>query len=107
MIIMVYKIFRAHTFDKKLEKFEKEFVIWVDKMEDQLIENPYVGDPIRVSWFREKKYGRYRIYYLIYDDIEAVYIVGISDKDDQQVVINTIWLLLDNFHEEIKKLVEK
>ncbi|MEK6900261.1 MAG: hypothetical protein AABX05_04000, partial [Nanoarchaeota archaeon] len=57
-------------------------------------------------YLREKKIGGRRIYYLIYDDVKAVYMVGISDKDDQQMVINTIWLLLDNFNEEIKRLVE-
>ncbi|MBI5072287.1 hypothetical protein HZA99_00560 [Candidatus Woesearchaeota archaeon] len=58
-----------------------------DKIEEQLVENPYVGDPIRVPWFREKKKDKYRIYYLIYDD-------------------NTIWLLLDHFQEEIRNLVK-
>ena len=65
-----------------------------------------MGDPIRVPWFREKKKDKYSIYYLIYDDLKAVYMVGISDKKDQQRVINTIWLLLDNFKEEIRNLVK-
>ncbi len=104
---MAYEVFHSQTFDKELEKFSNEFREWVDKMEDQLVENPYVGDNIRVPWFREKKYDKYRIYYLIYDNIKAVYMVGISGKKDQQKVINTIWLLLDNFQDEIKSLVKK
>lgn len=32
--------------------------------------------------------------------------VGISDKKNQQRVINTIWLLLDNFKDEIRNLVK-
>lgn len=53
---MPYAIFHSQTFDGKLRAFPKEFQEWVDKMETQLTENPYVGDPIRVRWFREKKH---------------------------------------------------
>ncbi len=104
---MGFAVFHSDTFDKLLQGFPKDFKVWVDKMEDQLVENPYVGDPIRVPWFREKKKGKCRIYYLIYDDVNAVYLVGISEKKDQQRVINTIWLFLDNFKDEIRNLVRK
>ena len=103
---MVFVIFHSATFGKALNGFPNDFKLWVDKMEDQLVENPYVGDPIRVPWFREKKKDKYRIYYLIYDDIKAVYLVGISDKKDQQRVINTVWLLLDYFRDEIRNLAK-
>lgn len=102
-----YKIFHSGRFDKELDKFPKDFKDWVDKIEDQLIENPYVGDPLDVKWFREKKHRKYRIYYLIYDDLESVYMVGISEKKDQQKVINTIRLLLEFFKDEIQNLVKK
>ncbi len=105
MLTMAFAVFHSKTFDKALAGFPKDFQLWVDKMEDQLVEYPYVGDPIRVPWFREKKKDKYRIYYLIYEDVKAVYMVGISDKKNQQRVINTIWLLLDNFKEEIRNLV--
>ena len=104
---MAYKIFHSETFDKELNKFNKDFQNWVDKIEDQLVENPYVGDALGEKWFREKKYGKFRIYYLIYDDLQSVYMVGISGKKDQQKVINTIRLFFDFFRDEIKKLVDK
>ncbi len=104
---MNFRIFHSQTFDDRLNYFSDEFKEWVNKIEDQLVINPYVGDPMRVKWFREKKKDKFRIYYLIYEDLSAVYMVGISDKKDQQKVINTIWLLLDYFKEEIKKLVRK
>ena len=50
-----FAIFHSATFDKELEKFPDDFKEWVNKIEDQLVKNPYVGDPLRVSWFREKK----------------------------------------------------
>ncbi|MEW5897540.1 MAG: hypothetical protein AB1668_07640 [Nanoarchaeota archaeon] len=102
---MTYAIYHTHTFDRNLERMPKDFREWVDKMECQLVENPYVGDQIRVPWFREKKKDKYRFYYLIYEELKAVYVVGISAKKDQQAVINAIWLLLEHFKEEIKNLV--
>ena len=104
---MTFEIFHSSTFDRELEKYSKDFKDWLDKIEDQLTENPFAGDPIRVRWFREKKKGKFRVYYLIYDDIKAVYMVGISEKKDQQRVIDTIWLLLDNFKDEIRNLIKK
>ncbi len=104
---MVYLIFHSLAFDRTLMKQEKDLIEWLDKIEEQLVNNPYVGDPLRVSWFREKKRGKYRVYYLIYEDLKSVYMVGLSDKKDQQAVINTIWLLIDNFKEEIKNLIKR
>ncbi len=104
---MSYRIFHAQTFDKELRKFPKDFSVWVNNIETQLIVNPYVGDPIRVPWLREKKYGKYRIYYLIYDDLQCVYLVGISGKKNQQRIINTIWFLLDHYKEQISILLNK
>ena len=103
---MGFAIFHSQTFDKALADFPHDFKLWVDKIEDQLIENPFVGDPVKVPWFREKKRDKYRVYYLIYDELKAVYLVGISAKKDQQRVINTIWLLLDYFKDEIRNLVK-
>jgi len=99
-------VFHSESFDKKLNKYPKEFHNWLEKIEDQLIENPYVGDPLKVPWFREKKHDKFRVYYLIYDNINSVYLIAIGEKKDQQRIINTVFLLLDNFEQEIKELVK-
>ena len=104
---MTWAIYHTGTFDEILGKMPKDFQQWLDKIEDQLMLNPYVGDQIRVPWFREKKKDKFRLYYLIYDDLEAVYVVAISEKKDQQIVINTIWLLLDQFKDQIHDLVKE
>ncbi len=106
-LLMIYKIFHTKTFDDKLEKMPKDFKVWINKMEDQVMHNPYVGDQLKVRWFREKKKDKFRIYYLIYEEVKAVYFVNISEKKDQQAIINTIWLLVDNFKEEIMNLINK
>ena len=102
-----YKIYHSQRFDKELIKFDKNFQNYVDKIEYRLIENPYSGTPLGVEWFREKRYGKYRIYYLVYEDLQSVFMVAISEKKDQQKVINTIKLLIDFFREEIKNLVDE
>ncbi len=104
---MVFEVYHSKTFDEKLEKMPKDFKLWLDKIENQLVNNPYVGDPLGVRWFREKKKNGFRIYYLVYEDLKSVYLVNISEKKNQQTIINTIWLLIDNFKEEIMNLVKK
>ncbi len=100
-----YKIFHSKTFDDKLKEFDNEFHRWLDKIEDQLVEFPYVGDPLGVKWLREKKHDKFRVYYLIYENLKSVYMVGISEKKDQQRVINGIKMMLDFYKNEIENLV--
>ena len=88
-----YKVYHSSKFDEQLFKFDKDFQERVDKIEDQLVGNSYTGDSLNVKWFREKRIGKYRIYYLIYEDLNSVFMVAISEKKDQQKVINTIKLL--------------
>lgn len=100
-----YKIYHSSRFDKELSKYDKSFQDRVDKIENQLMLNPFAGDPIDVKWFREKRIDNYRIYFIIYDDLNAVFMVAISSKKNKQEVINTIKLLLNFFRNEIKNLV--
>ena len=102
-----YKVYHSARFDSELSKFDKNFQDRVDKIEEQLIQNPYTGDPLGVRWFREKRYGKYRIYFIIYDDLEAVFMVAISEKKDQQKIINTVRLLFDFFRKEIENIISK
>ncbi len=99
-----WKVFFTATFEQKLGKSEKSFQNWVEKILDQLEENPFVGKPIDTNWFREKKYGKHRIYYLVYKDLKAVYLVNMSEKKDQQAIINSIMVLLDVYKREIEEL---
>ena len=102
-----YKVYHSSRFDKELSKYDKTFQSRVDKIEDQLVSNPFAGDPIDVRWFREKRIDKYRIYFIIYNDIKAVFMVAISSKKNQQEVINTIRLLFDFFKNEIENLVNR
>lgn len=101
-----YRVYHSSRFDRELSKFDSYFQKQVDKIEDQLTENPYVGDSLSVKWFREKKINKYRIYFLIYEDLKYVFMVAINEKKDQQRVINTIKSFFDLFKKEIESLVK-
>lgn len=58
-----YKVYHSSRFDRELAKFPVVFQDRVDKIEDQLVDNPYLGSPLNVKWFREKRIDKYRIYY--------------------------------------------
>ena len=100
-----YKIYHSARFEKELLKFDSCFQEQVDKIEDKLVVNPYIGDSLNVRWFREKRIGKYRIYYLIYENLDSIFMVAISEKKDQQKVINTIRLLFDFFKKELENLL--
>ena len=130
-----YKVFRSISFQEDIAKYDKNIQNRVDKIEDKLIYNPEYGTPLGTKWFRESRFENYRIYYvtnvknrtlwgvafvsiqkstqtqglfdLIYEDLQAIYIVAISGKKDQQKTINTIRLFLEFFREEIEGLIRR
>lgn len=50
-----FRVFHSARFDRELSKFNVNFQNQLGKIEDKLVENPYVGKPLNVEWFREKK----------------------------------------------------
>ncbi len=100
-----YEVHRTHLFDKKLEDFNEAFKERIDEFETQLSINPYVGKPLGCRWFREKKADNHRMYYLIYEDLKAVYIITLSSKKDQQKIINTIKHFINEYRKEIEELI--
>ncbi|MEK6891772.1 MAG: type II toxin-antitoxin system RelE/ParE family toxin [Nanoarchaeota archaeon] len=103
----IFKVYQSKLFSDKLKSMPKDFKDWIEKVQDQLVSNPYVGKPLGVDWLREKKYGKYRIYYLIYEDIITVFMVNLSEKKDQQKIINTIKLFLEMYKDELMELSKK
>jgi mRNA-degrading endonuclease RelE of RelBE toxin-antitoxin system len=101
---MAWNVYQSTLFEKEIQSFPREFMLWIESIKNQLMENPYVGKPLRAPWLREKKYGKYRLLYLVYDDLHCVYVVRICDKKNQQLVIDTILAYLSLYREEVKKL---
>ncbi len=87
---MPHQIFETDTFSKLYEAMEKIEQEWINKIRQQLIENPQVGKPLRFDWFREKKFGDKRMYYLIYKDVSKILLVSFGSKKDQQKIIDHV-----------------
>ena len=102
-----YRVYRSISFQEEVAKYDKSFQDRIDKIETKLMSNPYYGNPLGTRWFREARFEGYRVYFLIYDDLQAVFMVAISGKKDQQKTINTIRLFLEFFREEIEKQVRQ
>ena len=99
---MAYAVYETETFSRLYEAMEKAEQDWVDTIKFQLIENPNAGKPLKFEWFREKRFGDKRIYYLIYKNISRILLVSFGSKKDQQKIINHI---LEN-KERYKKIIE-
>ena len=100
-----YKVFLTAAFEKKLAKMDGTFKGWFEKMLEQLAENPFTGKPLGVDWFREKKHGKHRVYYLVYENVKSMYVVNLSEKKDQEVIINSIKLLFDMYKKELDEFL--
>src|SRR3989344_8061334 len=105
----MYSVFHTRKFDRELDKefthTEREEVGNIERK--QLKENPYVGDQLGYPFFREKKIGGKRVYYLVYDDLKAVLMIAVSDKKTQQETINEIRLHLKEYYEVIKEAIKQ
>ena len=64
----------------------------IDSVRDQLKANLLVGKPLRFDWFREKKLGNVRLYYLINEKSRKALLVAFGPKKEQQSIINHILL---------------
>lgn len=99
---MPYQIYETETFSKLYEAMEKVEQEWVNKIKQQLKENPQTGKPLRSDWFREKKFGDKRMYYLIYKDVSKILLVSFGSKREQQKIIDHI---VEN-KERYRKIIE-
>ena len=102
-----YTVYHSGRFDRELDKFDKEFKLYVDKIKEQLKENPFLGKPLDSKWFREKKHGKYRIYFVFYEEVNSVFMVAISEKKNQEKAIATVKLMFNFFKNEIRKMIGK
>ena len=99
---MSYQIYETETFSKLYEAMEKVEQEWVNKIRQQLTETPQTGKPLRFDWFREKKFGDKRMYYLIYKDVSKILLVSFGSKKDQQKIIDHV---IEN-KERYRKIIE-
>ena len=104
---MTYAVYTTESFDKEVEKLSIGDQEIINKMFLKIKENPYSSDQLRYKNLREKRIREKRIYFLIYDDLQAVLIVAISGKKDQQATINHIITCFDEYKEYLEKILKE
>ena len=103
---MNYGVYTTRGFDEEVNKLEKIEQERIDKLYPKLKENPYVGDPIRFRFFREKRINGKRVYFLVFDDLKAVLFVAVSDKKTQQETIDSVLGKINQFKEYLRKVIK-
>ncbi len=104
---MRYAVYTIEKFDKQFEKLSGEYQERIQNLFQQLKENPYVGDQLQIRVLREKRLEEKRIYYLVYDNLQAVLVVAISDKKTQQETINRILRYLNECRYLLEKILQE
>ena len=84
------KIFETETFSKIFDSCDNREKQWINKVKDLLKNNLEIGKPLRFEWFREKKLGNKRLYYIINKNTNKVIMLSFGPKKDQQKIINHI-----------------
>src|SRR3989344_219337 len=90
---MLFRVFETEEFGKIFEALDVFEQNWIRKVVGQLKANPVAGKPLGFEWFREKKLGGKRLYYLVYKKACVVLLVSYGGKKEQRKIIGHI---LDN-----------
>ena len=104
---MTYKVYTTENFDRELRKLSKDEQEKIQKIFLQLKENPYVGDQLQIKILREKRLREKRIYYLVFDEMNAVLAVAVNNKKAQQKTIDYIIKYIDEYRSYLKELLTK
>ena len=104
---MAYAVYTLNRFNREMNKLSNSDKEIVHKIFLQLKEDPYVGDQIRYRFFREKRIREKRIYYLVYDDLNAVLVVAFGGKKAQKETIDEIIKVFPEYKEYMKKILSK
>jgi mRNA-degrading endonuclease RelE of RelBE toxin-antitoxin system len=96
----MYRVITSYYLASKLKKLK--FSEWhrLSNMKAKLESNPYAGKRLGNSLF-EKKWGPFRILYIILEDVLVVILLEFTHKKDQRVAIDYV---LSNWDDIIRKL---
>ncbi len=96
----MFRVFTTDEFDNRFDNLDESEKKAVRKILGKLREQGgIVGKPLRVPYFREKKFEGKRLYFLVYDDFMVLLAVAISDKKAQQETINKILSRINDYKE--------
>ncbi|MBI2574763.1 type II toxin-antitoxin system RelE/ParE family toxin [Candidatus Woesearchaeota archaeon] len=97
------KVLSTKEFDAWEKLLPKEYQERIQKIINKLKDSQDIGKPLGYLFFREAKLGKYRLYFLIYEDIQTVLLITLSDKKAQQETIDRIKNELEFYNDLIRK----
>ncbi len=100
---MTYAVYTTESFDKEVDKLSIGDQKIINKMFPKIGGNPYTSDQLRYGHLREKRIREKRVYFLVYDDLQAVLIVALGGKKDQQATIDHIIDYFDEYREYLER----
>ena len=95
---MPFVVVKTDEFAEIFSSLDEDIKVWIRKITCHLEINPGVGKPLGFRWFREKKFNDKRLYYLVYNEINKVLLVGFSGKKDQEKIISHILQNLERYN---------
>lgn len=102
----MFAVYKSEKFDKLANKLlikpEKEEL---QRFIDELKADNIVGQPLTFDFFREKKIGGKRVYFLVYPDEKIVLLVSASNKKAQQDTIDEIKKMIPEYRKIVEKIV--
>ena len=104
----MFRVSVTKEFDDDFDKLDESDKIRVRKIREQLKEQgDSVGKPLGLPYFREKRFGEKRLYFIVYKKFMVILAVGISDKKAQQATINKILKDINNYEEFVLRELRK
>lgn len=84
------EVLETEPFREVFESCDQREKDWIERMEDQLASNLTVGKPLGFPWFREKKLGNKRLFYVINEKTKKALLIAFGSKKEQEQIINHV-----------------
>ncbi|MBT4135985.1 hypothetical protein HOD75_01310 [archaeon] len=104
---MKYAVYMTDNFRKEMNKISSVEQKKIQNIFIQLKENPYAGNQLQIKILREKRLEEKRIYYLVFEHLNSVLMVAMSNKRTQQKTINYILGSLEDYRIYLEKILSK
>ncbi|MDD9954422.1 MAG: hypothetical protein OXR66_08890 [Candidatus Woesearchaeota archaeon] len=89
-----YRVLRTDEFMKEYRTLAQQERFWIYKMQKKFTVHP-TGKILRYSWFREKKFGNKRLYFLVDEETKKVLLIAFDSKKEQQKIIDYVTKNMD------------
>ncbi len=104
IFLIMFRVFTTKEFQNNFDSLDGSEKKRVSKILNQLKEKGRdVGKPLKVPYFREKRFDEKRLYFLAYEKSFIILAIAISDKKTQQETINKIISDIESY----KKFIDK